>query len=524
MREKLDRLGLILALVIFFTLGLWNLNLPGLHYDEAREAGLNAMEILCGLPVTAFREAKIQIGSTGVPLMVQDYIGAINVFLSLPFLGALGISVEALRLYTLSIGAGILFLTWAVARKLGGPSAGVVAALLLATNPSFVFWNRQGIFVTNITALFLTASLLCGLRWWERGDPRNLYCLALLWGLGFYSKALFLWAIVGMIIWALPGLFRRHPSIKELALALLIFSSSLFPLLVFNLMTGGTISAVLENLRFSYYGVSNLSWWSNFTVRLKQLIALLKGDHLWYLGGIFSNPVALWAEAGFVLVSLILVLAQKVSPRTLLPAFVASLIVAESSFTISGLFITHYFFLLPLLAIAGGVGVSLSLKTFNYSWALKALVIAVFLLWAGTDLYIITQYHQALMLSGGHSAHSDAIYDLAHFLIQQRGQVVVALDWGIDAPVRFLTRGEIRPVEIFGYESFHGPDPGFRERASHFIAPGIVFIAHSPEDTVFKGRLEALKTLAWERGLRLKETAHIRERSGRLLYIILQLE
>ena len=444
----IDRFGLVLALILFLALGLWNLSLPGLHYDEAREAGLNAMEFLRGQPVTAFREVQLRIGPVGIPLMVQDYIGALNVFLSLPFLGAFGIKVEALRLYTLLIGACVIFLAWTLARKVGGPVAGAVAALLLASDPSFVFWNRQGIFVTSITALFLMGSMLCGLRWWERGRPCDLYCLALLWGLGLYSKAIFLWAIVALILFAAPGLFRRLPSAREFFVALAAFSLPLVPLIAFNFLTGGTVLAVLGNLRLSYYGVSNLSLAHNFSARLRQLVTLLRGDHLWYLGGVFSNPAAPWIWAGLVLITLILVLVRKAELRAILPAFMVGIMVMESSVTISGLFITHYFLLLPLVAIAGGTGLALLLRAAGSSRWVRALAVLAFLLWAGGDFRTTLHYHQALASSGGHSSHSDAIYSLAQYLFTAKGSPIVALDWGIDAPVRFLTRGEVRPVEI----------------------------------------------------------------------------
>ena len=63
-------------------LGAYQLQLPGLHYDEAKEAGLNAMELITGQPVTAFRGTTVQVGPLRLPLMVQDYIGALNVVLA----------------------------------------------------------------------------------------------------------------------------------------------------------------------------------------------------------------------------------------------------------------------------------------------------------------------------------------------------------------------------------------------------------------------------------------------------------
>ena len=66
------------AFCIFLILGAYQLHLPGLHYDEAKEAGLNAMQLVTGQPMTAFRDATVQFGPWRLPLMVQDYIGALT--------------------------------------------------------------------------------------------------------------------------------------------------------------------------------------------------------------------------------------------------------------------------------------------------------------------------------------------------------------------------------------------------------------------------------------------------------------
>ncbi|MCB0091090.1 MAG: hypothetical protein KDE54_24525, partial [Caldilineaceae bacterium] len=88
---------LIAFFLLFLFLASYNLGLPGLHYDEAKEAGLNAMELLTGAPVTVFRRASVSLSGVQLPLMVQDYIGALNVYLALPLLWLTGIGVPNLR-------------------------------------------------------------------------------------------------------------------------------------------------------------------------------------------------------------------------------------------------------------------------------------------------------------------------------------------------------------------------------------------------------------------------------------------
>jgi hypothetical protein len=50
-----------LGLVVFLALCLYQIELPGLHYDEAREAGVPAMQLLMGQPVETFRGSGIRI-------------------------------------------------------------------------------------------------------------------------------------------------------------------------------------------------------------------------------------------------------------------------------------------------------------------------------------------------------------------------------------------------------------------------------------------------------------------------------
>ncbi len=578
----LNYLPLAVALVVFLTLGSHQLQLPGLHYDEAKEAGLNAMQLVTGQPVTAFRDTTLQIGAWRLPLMVQDYIGALNPLLSVPFLALGGMdpadparSVVALRWLPLLIGALTLWLTWRVAHSLAGPLAATVAALLMAVNPAMIFWSRQGVFVTNLTALFFMASLLTGLRWWRAGRARDLCLTALFWGLGLYAKLLFIWAIGAMLVvagfaWSIgrwrgrarhaatdekPAADRRpRPAYGAYLAAFLCFLLPLTPLIIFNLRTEGTFTAVFGNLGHSYYGVNNRAYLSNLNSRWFQLGALLRGDFFWYLGQAFGDLYATTIFAGLVAAGLLAGLvglvrsdrgataSQTGLETLLLPLALLALIIAQSAFTVSDLFITHYVLLLPLVPLSAGIAVavihqalwpagqaagdrSLAIaRPSPASFARGALllpVLAAAVFWGRADLQITLKYQWAVGVSGGAGDHSDAINDLAGYLALRAPGAPLALDWGMDAPVRFLTVGRVNPVEVFGYASLTGPDDGFSARLAPFLDnPANLYIAHSPQNTVFHGRVEALSALAEARGFTLHPEAEFRERSGRPLYIV----
>jgi len=594
----------LIALLSFILLATHQLTLPGLHYDEAKEAGLNAMQLVTGQPVTAFREATVGIGLWRLPLMVQDYIGALNVLLAIPFLAVGGLDVSALRWLPVCIGALTLVVTGRVAHRLGGPVAALVAVFLLAVNPTFIFWSRQGIFVTNLTVLVFMISLWTGLRWWQARRPADLCWTAFLWGLGLYAKLLFVWAIgaliaVAIIAWGaqrwqianrksqigksanqrisesanrrisesanrrIGESARRsadgrrfpfiihHSSIRIFVVAAGCFLLPLLPLILFNLETGGTVISVFGNLGQSYYGVNNRAYLPNLWTRLGQLRTLLRGDHLWYLGEVYANQWAPWLAAGAAaLGGLLLALPRHpvtlspchpvtLSPRhraILLPFGLLALIIAQSAFTVSDLFITHYALLIPLIPLGVGL-VTAELFSAARNWsknhirrprasrlaysAFCILYAALLLTWGATDLANTLRYHRVLSIAGGYATHSDAIYRLADFLRQREPSAPLALDWGVDAPVRYLTAGQVNPVEVFGYERLDGPDPGFAGRLAPFLDnPDNLYVAHAGEFTIFRGRVEALEQLAVARGFRLEAAVRFGERSGRPLFLV----
>ena len=302
---------LALLLLLYLALAFYQLGLPGLHYDEAREAGLNAMQILTGAPVTAFRESGLSWGGRTFPLMVQDYIGALNVYLSLPMLALSGIGVPNLRVLPILCGLLTLLLleravsTWVVwhdsqeGRPIPVTLEGLVAVALVAGSPSFVFWSRQGIFVTNLTQVWVALMLWQGICWLRSGEARPLRWAALAAGLALYAKLLAVWVVAPLGLLLLWGrLASSQSTVRQLGRALpgalAAFLFPLLPLFWFNLQSGGTLAALGDNLTHSYYGVDNLAVGVNLIARLAQFVQVLRGDQFWYLGTVLANPVAPW--------------------------------------------------------------------------------------------------------------------------------------------------------------------------------------------------------------------------------------
>ena len=208
-----------------------------------------------------------------------------------------------------------------------------------------------------------------------------------------------------------------------------------------------------------------------------------------------------------------------------LPIALLLLIVLQSAFTVSDLFITHFALIAPLPALIAGLSVgevarfARGKRTFAVALPLVAALLAFGL--GVTDARETIHYHRILTISGGYAGHSDAIYRLAEYLDQQGYTGPVALDWGIDAPVRFLTAGRVQPVDVFGYDRLDAPDDGFARRMEPYMTTWLtVYVAHAPDKAVFRGRVEAIQGWAAERSKDWKEERRIAQRSGEALFIL----
>jgi hypothetical protein len=182
-----------------------------------------------------------------------------------------------------------------------------VALLLLAVNPSFVFWSRQGVFVTSVTIPLSMAGIWALWHWRQRGRAPYLYLGAFLFGLGTSAKLLFWWVIAGVSLSAallnldrLLACWRKRTLAplqirlrwRDLIIAGLLFVLGLLPLIVFNVKTGSTIHYIRNNLFApSYYNVDNANVGENLRERIKELGSVINGETFFYLGG---KPYASW--------------------------------------------------------------------------------------------------------------------------------------------------------------------------------------------------------------------------------------
>ncbi|MBN1642588.1 MAG: glycosyltransferase family 39 protein [Anaerolineae bacterium] len=301
-----DVAALTLSCAIFMALTFHQIDLPGLHTDEALEV-LPAMQLVRGQEVECYKDVCIEVLGLRLPVMIYEYIASVNTYMAIPFFALFGVSVPTLRTMAILQSVAAMVFLYALARELYNRRVAVLAVLLISVGPSFVFWSRQGVFVTSVTIPISLAGAWAWLRWWRSSRSRYLYLGAFLFGLGVSAKFLFGWLLAGVgAAFVLLNLDRvaaacRARSLaplgiqvrrRDLGIAVVLFVIGLLPLIVFNVRTLSTVHYIRDNLLgVSYYEVDNARIGENLRERIKELRSVLNGETFWYLS---INPYASW--------------------------------------------------------------------------------------------------------------------------------------------------------------------------------------------------------------------------------------
>ena len=514
----LDWLMVALTVALFVGLAAYQWRLPGLYNDEAYDV-VPAMQLLLDQPVDLNRGIGLHLFGRDFPLMISDYQGVSSMYAVLPLFAIFGLGVGPVRGMTIGFGVIAIVLTYLLGRRLYGRPAGLVAALLLATSPSLIFWSRIGVYVVNQVVPLALGALLCCLRWRDTRRPRWLALAGLLAGIGLSTKILFIWFILGSAsagvavwlvnsAWPLDAEGRRRPRRRlrarlnePFALAprhalagLTGFLLGAAPLIGYNLASAGTLKVLRANLGQTEKGVDNTAFLANLIGRFGAFKTVLEGSYFWFLGGVQANRLPLVVfllAAGFLALALWLVPeCRRYRDATVFLGVLILAILVQSSVTVSGLEATHLLLLLPLPFVLIGAAVALLGRQVaaavgrrgatGLAVALVALVALVPTV-AG-NLLVAAHYHRVLAQTGGRTSFSSSIYLLADYLDAPHPEPFdyrrpYALDWGMKYNVELLTAGRVQPQEIYGQGRTLSPD--FGATVERLIDdPNALFLAH----------------------------------------------
>ena len=521
--------ALVIGLALYFGIGLAQLHLPGLQYDEAADA-VPAMEVLLNKPPSSI--STIHILGREWPLMMLHHIGPSTIYTSLAGMSLFGISVEGLRISQLCVGALTLILLWVLARSGFDDVTAGMAVLLCATAPAFIWWNRAG---ANWTAPLLPLALgfvVAVRKWWcvlATRSPKIGWALlaGLLFGLGFTTKILFVWLVAPLVLTALIALrlhgilaLVRRVSLVGWLLLLIGLGMGLSPLILHNLRPTSFLATpnfILNNAsQTQLYGHNNLDLFNNLAIVGAEFLRMMGGDTLH-----FNAPAGLPLGA-VIFVAAVVYTAwrllrhwQTTSHRVLrlflLVCFVA--ILPLSTISTSSIGATYLFIIVPfmwLLVATALADLGRALVQRKQLILVSAAMMLLPLNQVATNVLI----QRFLAQTGGTGWWSDSIYATATQLQQNyAGRTIIAMDWGFARNLDFLTQRQLYIREGFEYTAT--PPADYEDLCIAFLRePQNIYLFHAEHYTAFRGRWKVFERAALKTRKQLNLIGQFNERTG----------
>lgn len=256
-RRPIAGLLLILLLGAVLRLAAFGTSPPGLNQDEAAE-GWNAWCIL--------KTGKDQVGRSW-PLLYSRCHGSnrstLFIYLLIPFEMIGGLSPVVNRLPSPFVGLLTIAAIYGVGRRLFGPAAGLLAALMLAMNPWHIQLSRWG--HQAILCPLLAVAGVWGLLWMglgldgRRPQPKMVKAAlaGLIWGLSTWaypSSRVFgvvFFVLIGVVAWRAWVEYFNTPGGRRALAAFVVAGGALFAPMAYYHIAHPEIMSV----RFRYSGL-----------------------------------------------------------------------------------------------------------------------------------------------------------------------------------------------------------------------------------------------------------------------------
>src|SRR5579862_1965153 len=255
-------------------------------------AGIQADEALFSAPLFPYigKDLRLPLLPHHVPLMVMTYIGSLKTLLYWPIFRTFGANTWTLRVPVVLLGAITIFVFFQLARASGGTRAAAIGAFLLATDPVFLLTDTFDWGPVALEHVFLVTGCWFVYRFGSRfgqdaGPNARIWDLAagcLCWGLALWNKAIFVWALSGIVA---GGVLVFWPEIKRclkpriLAVAAAAFVLGALPLVVYNLRHSN--ATVTENAHLDPRSVAGKWIQVHLAANGSSLFGYMTGDDWW---------------------------------------------------------------------------------------------------------------------------------------------------------------------------------------------------------------------------------------------------
>jgi hypothetical protein len=501
----------LLALLALFFTGAGLLFVPrlGVEVDEAIVAnGIYDH----GSPWYSWR-----FGRDELPIMLISYLGALKTWMYNVLFLLTPPRPLALRLPTLLLAAGTLWIFFSLLDRAVGRRAAWVGTALLATDTSYLLLNMTDYGPVTFQFVFKLTALLLLVRFHQGGSRAALGVAFFLLGLALWDKATFGWVLIGWMAAALalfPRELRAHWTLANLRVALPAMALGALPLIVYN------VARPLETLRANAR-VEDAAVWGKASILARTLdgyvffgflTALEPGPrpgapNHWYqsasialsrLTGEPRHSLMLWA-VGAALLALPL-LWRTPARRPMLFGFgvcvatwLPMVFTAGAGAAAQHVILLWPFHLLALAAAAARIPP-------------RAAIAATALLCA-SSLAVTNHYYADLIRNGPTLRWTDAMDPLHRYLADSGAPRIVVADWGIIETMNLLSQGSL-PIYMADLSSDEAIRAQLRDPANLYVAHPQA-IAFHPEERA------ALERVAAQEHYLREDIATIHDRNGR---------
>ena len=523
MQHPSTRFQIATACALFILLGAALIPYAGVQNDEA----------LFTLPLYQLNpgEFSISIFHVHVPLMIMSYVGTLKTLIYAPILAWFGPNVWTVRLPMVLAGALTIFAFYRLTLRSAGFTAALLAAFLLATDPSFLLTDTFDWGPVALEHLLLVTGCLFLVHFAQpsvsfRVSMWNLALGFFFFGLALWDKAIFLWALAGVVC---GGALVFWPEVRKalrprlIATAAAAFLFGALPFVVYNIrhlnatvdanahlearagiapkfhMMGATLdgSALFGFIPESYWGDHPRPAQSR-RGRLAEWIGDRSGQHR--RGGMeIALIVALLAvpwwwrsrAARFSLVFMMVATAAMFLTRGAGTAVHHSVLL----WPFPQFFVAIVLSLLPWRAILPAAG---------------AVLVAL-------NLLVVNQYISDFERDGAAGNFTDALFPLSSAL--PSGRPIYVMDWGMINTLALLHQGRLPLNEAHGFIRQRRANQIQRQIIQRMLADSsAIFLDHVPSREVFSGIRVRLDRAAAANGYQEAPVQTIFDSNGRPVF------
>jgi hypothetical protein len=447
----IEKVFLFVAFVFFLLFSLWNIESPGLHYDEA--LFINAAN---GKIDNAYVHSQV----LGIPVMIMSYIGALKSLIYIPIFGLFGVNYYSIRIPVILISLCAIIAVFFFVKKELSEKVAHWTAILLLLSPLVQMFARLDIGPTGISFLLQSLTLLVFAQFLGTKKKYNLVLIAILLSIGVWNKIHFIWFVNAFLVGVLfvygksllmSDPVQKHLKPKELqSIILRSITKNLFfiipfilPYLVFALIIikwGSSIGSVPVNGEFL----------SLLLTKFLNLLGTISGagfaDH-----SIISIPV--WISAIAICIALgvhffaYVFKAQRPLPRIITFLWVIiAVILVQILITTQAVSIWHTFALFPMLVIVFAsaiVQISARIQSAKVGYFFKGVIAIFFITQAAISAFVLQGYDHPTLRTW-----SNTISQLSEYTRKSNAKVAV-IDWGIANQLRAFDPTPDKYTEIF---------------------------------------------------------------------------